>query len=521
MDSLIIENAALKEELSEVKHKLSWLMEQVSSNRRRLYGPSSEKSVYDGVGDQIGLFHDGPSETVAVQALAPVSIQPTKAKPIKRGEMSSRLPDNLPIETIECQLPDSGQGCQVCNSHMHVIGKEVARRELKIIPAKAVIKEFVRYAYGCRNCENNDISTPIVKAPMPPQLIKGSMCSPETIAHIAVQKFVMGSPIYRQEAEWRRQGIPITRQTMNNWMIRCSEDYLEPIYDELHRRLLLHSCLHSDDTGTQVLREPGKTAQSKSYMWIYRTSGDAKYPIVLYDYQPDRKKERPRKFLDGFSGFLMTDAYAAYHSLPENIIVVGCFAHVRSGFSDALKCLKESERPGSLALVGKEFCDKLFDIERSIKDKPFDERYLARQKEAVPVLDDFYAWLKWLQPRAGQKSKLGAAVGYALNQWKYLVRYLLDGRIEISNNRCERSAKSYVINRKNFLFSTSVAGARATAVFHSLTETAKENGLNPHEFLTYVLREAAAGSVHRDSDLVRALLPENAPTECRAILLQS
>jgi hypothetical protein len=217
----------------------------------------------------------------------------------------------------------------------------------------------------------------------------------------------------------------------------------------------------------------------------------------------------------------MTDAYAAYHSLPENIIVVGCFAHVRSGFSDALKCLKESERPGSLALVGKEFCDKLFDIERSIKDKPFDERYLARQKEAVPVLDDFYAWLKWLQPRAGQKSKLGAAVGYALNQWKYLIRYLLDGRIEISNNRCERSAKSYVINRKNFLFSTSVAGARATAVFHSLTETAKENGLNPHEFLTYVLREAAAGSVHRDSDLVRALLPENAPTECRAVLLQN
>ena len=519
MNDLIIENAALKAELSEVKQQLSWLMEQVSSNRRRLFGSSSEKSVYDGVGTQMGLFDEALGDAVTHTLPDPAEAKPVKTKPRKRGEMSSRLPANLPVESIECALSESERECQACETQMHVIGKEVARRELKIIPAKAIIREYVRYAYGCRGCEKNDITVPIVKAPLPPQLIKGSMCSPETIAHIAVQKCVMGAPLYRQAEDWRRNGIPIARQTMASWMIQCSQDYLEPIYSELHRQLCRHNFLSSDDTSFQVLKEPGKSPQSKSSMWLYRTGCDAKHPIVLYDYQPDKKKERPRDFLKGFSGFLTTDGNAAYHSLPDSITVTGCFAHVRSDFVDALKCLKEDDRKGSLALVGRDYCDKLFDIERDIKDKPFGERFLCRKKDAAPVLDEFHAWLEWLHPRVAQKSKLGKAVGYAINQWKYLTRYLLDGRIEISNNRSERSIKPFVINRKNFLFADTVPGARASAVYHSLTETAKENGLNPFEFLAHIFRTAvSAGNIHRDVDLVKSLLPENAPDTCKAIL---
>ena len=189
---------------------------------------------------------------------------------------------------------------------------------------------------------------------------------------------------------------------------------------------------------------------------------------------------------------------------------------MRSKFFDALKVIqKEEDRVGSLAYTGKEYCDSLFDIEREAKDKTFEERYIIRNEKAAPILDEFQKWLLSIQPNIAPKSKLGTAVGYALNQWTYLTRYLLDGRIEISNLRCERSIKPFVINRKNFLFSTSVNGAKATAVFHSMTETAKESGLNPHEYLSHIFRTAAGINLRENHDMVILLLPENAPESCR------
>ena len=505
------ENVALRAENAEMKSKLDWLIEQLSGNRRKLYGVSSEKGVYD----QVGLFEENAQE---VQVIDGQTSDKQSNRPKKRGEMSSRLPADLPIETVECVLPEDKQGCPECGGPLHSIGKEVVRRDFRIKPASAVVTEYVRNTYSCRACEKSsgDKPVPVIKAELPPQLIKGSMCAPETAAHLIVQKCVMGSPLYRQEQEWKRLGIPITRQTMANWLIRCSEDYLEPIYDELHRRLCQHSFLHSDGTSFQVLREPGKLAQSQSCMWVYRTSGDAKHPIVLYDYQPDKTKERPRDFLQGFSGYLMTDAYAAYHSLPDDIIVVGCIAHARRGFVDALKVIKkDEERVGSLALIGRQYCDDLFKIERDLEGKSFDERYAIRNEKASPILKEFHAWLLSVQPRIASQSKAGKAINYTLKQWKYLERYLMDGRIEISNNRCERSIKPFVINRKNFLFATSVAGARAAAVLHSMTETAKENNLNPFEYLAYIFRTAAGVDLRENQDMIIAFLPENAPSECR------
>jgi hypothetical protein len=356
----------------------------------------------------------------------------------------------------------------------------------------------------------------IIKAVLPPQVIKGSLCAPETIAHIIVQKCVMGTPIYRQEADWNRNGIPINRQTMSGWVIRCSELYLQPIYDELHMRLCLHKLLHSDGTVIQVLRELGKAPQSDSCMWVYRTSGDADHPIILFDYQPDKTQERPLEFLKGFSGYLMTDGASSYRGLPDGIILVGCFAHARSKFFDAIKVIKNDEdKVGSLAAVGMKFCDDLFDIERKIKEKSFDERFDIRNYEASPVLNKFLAWLLSVQPSVSTQSKIGVAINYALNQWTYLKRYLLDGRIEISSSRAERTIKAFVINRKNFLFSTSVAGARATAVTHSMTETAKESGLNPHAYLTHIFQTAAGINLRENHDMVLQLLPENAPPHCR------
>ena len=175
---------------------------------------------------------------------------------------------------------------------------------------------------ACRKCNEEDIETPVVKAPHEKSVIPGRFATPEAIAHIMTQKFVMGSPLYRQEQELNRQGISLSRQTMSNWILRASEDYLTPVYEQLHRELLTREVLHADETTLQVLHEPGKKPQSESYMWLYRTGGDTDKPIVLYEYQPGRSSIHPKEFLTGFKGYLHTDDYAGYHDLGEDITIV-------------------------------------------------------------------------------------------------------------------------------------------------------------------------------------------------------
>ena len=228
---------------------------------------------------------------------------------------------------MEHELPEDQQLCPECGGTLHVMGRD-SRRELVIIPAQVNIREHVRKIYACRDCERDEYGVPIEKALVSEPVIKSGFASPEAVAHIMAQKFVMSIPLYRQEQEPLRQGIPLSRQTMSNWLINATESWLVPIYGMLHEMLSLQNVLHADETTVQVLREPGKAAQSKSYMWLYRTSGEAAHPIVLYDYQPDRKALRPQAFLKEFKGFLHAAGYDVYHKLPERICVVGCWARL-------------------------------------------------------------------------------------------------------------------------------------------------------------------------------------------------
>jgi transposase len=491
----------LKTEVAYLNQKLEWLMEQVRLGQKRRFGASSEKSEYD----QPNLFNEAE---VYAEPLAqePDLCEVEKHYRKKRRGVADRLPEDLPVEVVEHRLQDDGQVCPVCEGPLHVMGKEVARRELKLVPARAVIVEHVRYTYACRSCEKDAISVPIVKAPMPNAIVKGGFASPEAVAHIATQKFVMGVPLYRQEQEWKRQGILLSRQTMSNWLLRASEEWLEPLYDALRTKLLEHEVLHADETVLQVLREPGKAPQSKSYMWLYRTGSDAKMPIVLLDYQRSRKAEHPKEFLAGWGGYLHADGYSGYHDLPAGITVVGCWAHARRKWDEALKALPQKEQTGSGALTGKRYCDRLFAIERKLADLPPDERHKGRLEQAKPVLDEFLVWLKAQAPFLG-KNVLSRAVRYTLDQWVYLERYLLDGRLEISNNRAERSIKPFVIDRKNFLFANTPRGAKASAAIFSIVETAKENGLNPYAYLAYIFSNAPQWAGEHGSCVAR-LIPQ-------------
>ena len=514
IDNLTKENIALKSEVAELTQKVEWLMAQFRLAQHRRFGASSEKSEYD----QLDIFNEAEA-TTDVNVVEPELTEVAKHFRKRKRLAKDRLPDDLPVEVVEHDLPKEQQICPECSCQMHVMGCET-RRELVIIPAQAKIREHSRKIYTCRKCEKDECGVPIIKAPIDEPVIKGSFASPEAIAHIMTQKFVMGSPLYRQEQEWNRNGIMLSRQTMSNWLIRATEDWLEPVYDMLHEIMLCYDMLHADETTLQVLREPDKTAQSKSYMWLYRTSRYNRYgkeekcPIVLYEYQPDRKAKRPREFLDIFEGYLHADGYEGYHSLPDKIVIVGCWAHARRKFDEALKALTEKDRPGSNAAIGKKYCDKLFELERRFADLSPHERFEKRQAYSKPLLDEFFAWLNNLNPIP--KTLIGVAANYVLKQRKYLENYLLDGRLEISNNRAERSIKPFVIDRKNFLFVNTPRGAKASAIMFSLIETAKENGLNPFSYLTYIFTNAPNWDIRNNMDMLERLLPENAPEFCKA-----
>ena len=490
---------ALKIQNTDLQQRIDFLMAQMRLARHRQFGSSSEKSEYD----QLSLFDE--AETYTNEMAPEPQVSEIKAHYRKKVEQSKeRLPEDLPVEIIEHTLSPKEQFCPECGNSLHVIGKNV-RETLKLIPASAVIERHIQYVYGCRDCEKNACSVPVIKAKADTPLIKGSIASAEAVVQLMTQKFVMGVPLYRQEQEWSRNGIPLSRQTMSNWLLKCTEDYLVPIYDRLRTQLLQHEVLHADETTLQVLHEEGKTPQSKSFMWLYRTS-DTRYPVVLYEYQPDRKATRPKEFLKGFHGYLHADGYSGYHNLPEEITVVGCWAHARRKFDEVLKGMSEKAQAGSMTLRAKQYCDRLFELERKFCDLSTDERYLKRQEFSKPLIEEFFHWLR--AQRASTKSAFGNAANYVLGQQKYLARYLLDGRLEISNNRAERSIKPFVIGRKNFLFANTARGAKTSAVMYSLIETAKENDLKPYDYLVWVLHTAPEMELSKNPELADHLLPQ-------------
>ena len=492
---------ALKNRVRELEILVKFYEEQFRLSKKKQFGSSSEKSEYDQL--SIGGMDGAGDPEITPNPKEPDAELVKEHYRKKKRTRADSLPEDMPVDEIIYELPEEERLCPDCGSEMDIIGHE-RREELVVIPAKVMIRRHSACTYACLPCRDSSDRTPIVKAAMPEPVIKGSYASPEAVAYAAHQKFAMGVPLYRQEQEWQRQGVLLSRQTMANWLIRCAETWLQPLIGELNRRLLLCDNLHADETTFQVLKEPGKTPQSLSYLWVYRTSGDTDEPIVLAEYRPDRKTYNPSVFLKGYSGYLHTDGYDAYHKLPPEIVVVGCWAHVRRKWDEALKIVKPEDRAGCDAMIGKRYCDKLFAMEREITGFDADERHRYRLLNMEPLMDEFFEWAS--STNARPKSAVGAAVSYMFSQRQYLMNILMDGRLELSNNRAERTIKPFVISRKNFLFANTPRGANAAAIIFSLIETAKESGVNPFGYLVHVFKMAPNTDM-KNPQMLASLLP--------------
>lgn len=524
LDQHHIRIAQLEEELAKKDALLKWYMEQYRLWAHRKYGASREKALPSHQPGELLMLFNEVEATANPNAQEPAighEVTPQEqAKPERKPRIKpkgKREADikGLPINKVEYRIPQDKQVCGNCNSPLHEMSTQT-RREVVIIPAKVEIVEHVQVIYGCRECENTGIKATIVNAPMPPAVIPGSIASPSIIASVIEQKYVMGLPLYRQEQLFERLGIPISRQNMANWVITVAQNWIEPLYDRLHSILLLQNILFADETVFQVLHEPEKKATTKSFCWLYRTGREGP-SIIIYDYKPNRAGENPRRFLEGFSGFLHVDCYQGYEKLPQDkVTLVACWAHSRRYFWDALKALPADEnKEETAAYKGLEFCDRLFEIERKYKESTPDERFVGRQAESRPILDSFWTWLHDASLKQLPKSAVGKAIGYCLKNWDKLSNFMLDGRLELDNNRSERSIKKFVIGRKNWLFANTPRGAKASAILYSIVETAIENGLNPRAYVEFLL-ETLPNINLKDQNALDNLLPWSAilPDKC-------
>lgn len=507
------ENTKLKNRVKELEDKLNLLLEQISLAKHKEFGKSSEQNVE--VHDNIDNIFNEVEDIAKPEVPEPEMEEITYKRKKYKGQRENQF-KNLPIEIIEYEILEEDKICH-CGNERHVIGEEI-RTEIKIIPAQVILVKHIRHKYGCRNCEKNGIETVILIAPMPKPVIAGSFASASAISYIIYEKYVMGTPLYRLEQQFKRNNIEISRQTMSNWVIICFENLLKHIYKRMIEHLILRDIIQADETTIQVINEPGRTAANKSYMWLYRTGREGPH-IIVFEYKETRAGENPKNFLKEFKGFVNCDGYDGYLKV-EDVILVGCFAHARRKFVEALKSLPEEVRNSTeptAAHEGLAFCDKLYSIEHKLANISNDERFTKRIELSRPILDLFKQWLEYQNKRLLPKSATGTAVQYCLNQFDRLEGYLKDGRLEIDNNRSERTMKPFVIGRKNWLFCNTPAGASASAGIYSIVQTCIENNIKPIDYFNYIL--VTLPNMDLDNkDLIDDLLPwsDKIPESCRS-----
>lgn len=492
--------ALLQKENAELKRKLEHTNEVFANAQRAWFGQSSEKNSYV-LHDQASFFNEAEKEQ------APKAEEPTpdtilvpqheRKKKRSQADMLNGLPEEVLLELPEDQLV-----CGKCGGKMKPIGKKFLRHEMMIIPKQMKLLAYYAVTYACDSCEKDTGFAHIVTVKPPVPLMKHSLASPSTVAYIMTQKYVDGLPLARQEKMWAREGISLSRATMANWVIRCSDTWLKPLYKHMKQELLTHSVIHADETVVQVLKEDGKPATSESRMWLYASAALIRHQVRIFEYQPDRSGKRPEAFLKGFTGVLVTDGYQGYNLLTK-VTHCGCWAHTRRKWREAMP--DGTTVKTSKAAVGFQYCNKLFAQERKCAAYKPKYREEYRQNKELPLLEEYYAWLKTLHPEKG--SKLEEAVRYSLNQKQQLCAFLDNGEVPIPNNLAENAIRPFTLGRKNWLFCDTTKGAEASAIVYSLVESAKVNGVEPFAYLQHVLVELPYLGKNQSHEELESFMP--------------
>lgn len=450
--------------------KIQELESKVALQQKEIFGTSSEKQTTQ-------PDSNSADKNEVVSDVKPVGNY-QNVRDISTYSGRKKLPENLPREKVVYAIPANERVCECCNGKLHKVGEESVEK-LTVVREHYKVRVIVTEKYSCHSCDKFFVS----KAPK--TIIPGSSFdTPEFLANTAVKKFQFGMPYDRQEKYFRSIGLPFNRTTLANLMNKSS-DLLAGVCECFREELLAQTVIHADETVMQVLKEEGRKPQQKSYIWTFMSGCEASNKVVYFAYNPTRAGQFAAEALklngNSFNGYLCVDGYDGYNKVL-GVTRVGCMAHVRRKFDEALKILPNNSE-GSLAQKAIEMIGELYRIEKRIKEEPIDKKLLIRQQQSVPILIKIKHWLDHLHPKVLPKSLLGKAISYFLNEWENVSRYVDDGRLSIDNNAAEREIKQVVIGRKNWLFADSVDGAHTNAIMYSLIATAKANGLDPYEYL--------------------------------------
>jgi len=517
----------LKSIIGEQEMRIAVLEEQLRLAIHRRYGGSSEKADPD----QPSLFNEAELLSSAAVIDAQSATEDVTVPEHTRGKGGRKpLPAHLPRRRVEHDYPDAEKICPCGSGQCRRRIGEMVSEQVEIEPATITIIENVRFKYGtCAVCdgvfpEADDTAAAdpvglaqsipfapaprtIIVAPMPAQPLPKSIAGPSLAAFVAIMKYGDGLPLYRVEKILARYGLDVTRTTLAAWMIRLAELIL-PLIKLLHATQVSYDVMQMDETTVQVLKEDGRSAQAKSRMWV-RRGGSPKTPVILFDYEPTRSGAVAWRLLEDFKGILQSDGYSGYTAVGkrDGIVHVGCLAHARRKFDEALKAQKATGR-GGLAAEGLALIQRIYRVEKRAREAKLtpEQRKKLRDERARPIWDELRRWLDAKRGHAPPQTLVGKAMTFLDNQWPLLIRYLDDGRVEVDNNLCENAIRPFVMGRKAWLFSDTPAGAHASARLYSLIETAKASGLEPYAYLEHVFAELPAMTTVAE---IETLLPWN------------
>ncbi len=498
----------LTKETQALNDKMQVMMEQMILANNHRFGRSSEKMedtsqvMFMEVDGQIIFFNE--AEAVSdLDAPEPddLEIKPPRGK--KRVGKKDQDLSGLHKNIINHYISEDELVKVFGENGWKQLPDAIAKR-YKFVPAKVEVDEHHIGVYSSK------FDGSIIKAKHPKGLLHGSPVSASLAAAVMNGKYVNAVPLYRLEQEFQRYGLAITRQNMANWMIRLSEEYLGIMYDYLHDKLYNYHVIQADETPVLVNRD-GRSAGSKSYMWVYRSGFMYRdEQIILYEYQKTRNASHPRTFLKDFSGICVTDGYQVYHSIEkdiEDLMIAGCWVHARRRFDEAVKVVPKTGQKETMAYLIMKQIQAIYREENKLKDLSSGERLKQRQVIIKPLVDALFVFLKQNDHLVPKNGKLRDALKYILNQERYLKVFLTDGDVPMDNNASERSIRGFCIGKKNWQVIDTIRGANSSAIIYSIAETAKANNLKPYEYFEYLLTEIPKHMEETSKTFLEDLLP--------------
>jgi transposase len=491
---------ALRGQLRVVTVERDLLKERVQAYLHKLYAARSEARS---AGQKDLFFNEAEALAPAASAEPAKEDEPgVKVAGHQRKKRGGRKPLDpaLPRDVVRHELPESERICPHDGSVLVEIGAEISE-QLDIIPQQVRVIQHQRIKYACPCCDGG-----IKVTPATPRIIPKGLLTEAALAWIVTAKYQDGLPLYRQAALLRRFGGDLSRNTLAASVVRigCA---VQPVINLLRDVLLESALVYGDETELQVLKEPGRAPQTKSYLWAQMNGTGP--PVRLFGYSPGRGTAHALKLYAGMAkgAVLMTDGYEVYNAIAatHGLVHLGCWVHCRRYFIEAEDVLpKEARTPDQPATQFIAAIGKLYAAEARARDADATYRQRLRERYSARVLKHIERLLLAYQPIVTPNSKLGRALAYLSGQWSKLTRYIENGNWPIDNNRCENAIRPFVVGRKGWLFADTVGGATASANLYSIIETCKANDVDPYAYLIELLRALPLATTADDYE---ALLP--------------